>query len=69
VRRIGGEQLGQYEQVEVRSDDIVAAAAGEGRFDVLPFPAAQVAVASGQGTIAAIALDRELLLDDLRLPG
>jgi thioredoxin reductase len=46
----------------------VYAAGDAARVEGLPFPAAQVVVAAAQGATAAIALDRELLVDDLGLP-
>jgi len=38
------------------------------RQEGFPFPAAQVVIAAAQGATAAIALDRELLVEDLGLP-
>jgi thioredoxin reductase len=46
----------------------VYAAGDAARPEGLPFPAAQVVVAAGAGAIAAIALDRDLLVEDLGLP-
>lgn len=45
----------------------VYAAGDAARPEGLPFPAAQVIVAAAQGATAAIALDRDLLLEDLGL--
>lgn len=44
------------------------AAGDAARPEGLPFPAAQVVVAAAEGAKAAIAMDRDLLLEDLGLP-
>src|SRR5215472_43573 len=46
----------------------VYAAGDAARPEGLPFPAAQVVIAAAQGATAAIAIDRELLVEDLGLP-
>jgi thioredoxin reductase len=51
------------------SEPGVYAAGDAARPEGLPFPAAQVVVAAAQGATAAIALDRELLMEDLGLGG
>lgn len=46
----------------------VYAAGDAARPEGLPFPAAQVVIAAAQGATAAIAIDRDLLVEDLGLP-
>lgn len=46
----------------------IFAAGDAARPEGLPFPAAQVVIAAAQGATTAIALDRELLLEDIGLP-